>query len=163
ATDRTVPSKVARGRATRDLEAVLAKDPGNVGALLVRADLFLDDGQAAAALETLKAVDASKGPVSPAVFLTRARAALALDVEALAEESLEAALEAQPGLCEALGLQYNLARRRDAVERGNALVEAQARLPRDDGARGRGTRARGATWRRPRSCTRSCWRETRAA
>jgi tetratricopeptide (TPR) repeat protein len=127
--DRTVPSKVARGRATRDLEAVLAKDPGNVAALLLRADLFLDDGQPASALEALKAVDATKGPVSQTVSLLRARAALALDVEALAEESLVAALEVAPGLCEALGLQYSLARRRDAVERGDTLVEAQRGCP----------------------------------
>jgi len=127
--DRTVPTKVARGRATRDLEAVLAKDPGHVAARLMRADLFLDDGQAAPALEALKAVDTTQGPVSHHVFLLRARAALALDVEALAEESLAAALEAQPGLCEALGLQYNLARRRDAVERGDTLVEAQRGCP----------------------------------
>ena len=39
--DRTVPTKVARGRATRDLEAVLAKDPRNVSALLLRAELAL--------------------------------------------------------------------------------------------------------------------------
>ncbi|WP_164007843.1 DUF3858 domain-containing protein [Pyxidicoccus trucidator] len=129
AADRTVPSKVAKGRATRDLESVLSKDPGNVAALLVRADLFLDDGQPAAAMETLKSVDATKGPVPHLVSLLRARAALALDVEALAEESLEAALEVQPGLCEALGLQYSLARRRDAVERGDALVEAQRGCP----------------------------------
>jgi tetratricopeptide (TPR) repeat protein len=127
--DRTVPTKVARGRATRDLESVLAKDPGNVSALLVRADLFLDDGQPAAALETLKGVDATKGPPAYLVSLTRARAALALDVESLAEESLQAALDAQPGLCEALGLQYSLARRRDAVERGDTLVEAQRGCP----------------------------------
>ncbi|WP_240357207.1 tetratricopeptide repeat protein, partial [Myxococcus eversor] len=117
------------GRATRDLETVLAKDPGNVSAMLVRADLFLDDGQPAAALETLKAVDATKGPPAYLVSLTRARAALALDVESLAEESLQAALDAQPGLCEALGLQYSLARRRDAVERGDTLVEAQRGCP----------------------------------
>ncbi|QSQ20060.1 DUF3858 domain-containing protein [Pyxidicoccus parkwayensis] len=127
--DRTIPTKVARGRATRDLEAVLAKDASNVAAMLVRADLFLDDGQPAAALETLKAVDATKGPPPFLVSLTRARAALALDVESLAEESLQTALDAQPGLCEALGLQYSLARRRDAVERGDSLVEAQRGCP----------------------------------
>ncbi|MBZ4415109.1 DUF3858 domain-containing protein [Myxococcus sp. RHSTA-1-4] len=129
AVDRTVPAKVARGRATRDLEAVLAKDPGNVAALLVRADLFMDDGQPAASLETLKAVDPAAAAASPAVSMARARAALALDVEALAEESLTVALEAQPGHCEALGLQYNLARRRDAVERGDRLVEALSGCP----------------------------------
>jgi tetratricopeptide (TPR) repeat protein len=129
AVDRSVPAKVARGRATRDLEAVLAKDPGNVAALLVRADLSLDDGQPAAALETLKSVDPALAAASAAVAMERARAALALDVEALAEESLAVALEAQPGHCEALGLQYNLARRRDAVERADRLAQAQRGCP----------------------------------
>ena len=127
--DRTVPTKVARGRATRDLETVLARDPGNVAARLVRADLFLDDSQPAAALDALKPVDAAALAASYPVAMLRARAALALDVDALTEEALAAALETQPGLCEAVGLQYNLARRRDAVERADTLAEAQKGCP----------------------------------
>ncbi|WP_426747951.1 tetratricopeptide repeat protein [Myxococcus faecalis] len=143
AADRTVPSKVARGRATRDLEALLSKDPTHVAALLLRADLFMDDGQAASALETLKTASEAVQPPGFPLFLMRARAALTLDVDALAEESLAAALQLQPQLCEALGLQYNLARRRDAVERSNTLVEAQKDCPgvaarRADHARTRG-------------------------
>ncbi|MCP3104591.1 tetratricopeptide repeat protein [Myxococcus sp. K15C18031901] len=129
AADRTVPSKVARGRATRDLEAVLTKDPGNVAALLQRADLFMDDGQPASALETLKTAGEVSPKAGPPLYLLRARAALALDVDSLAEESLTQALQLQPRLCEALGLQYNLARRRDAVERADALVESQRDCP----------------------------------
>ncbi|RKH12713.1 DUF3858 domain-containing protein [Corallococcus sp. CA047B] len=129
AQDRGIPSKVARGRATRDLEAALAKDPGNVAALLLRADLFLDDGQAATALETLKSARDAVKPGGFPVHLLLARAALALDVDAQAETSLAAALEAQPGLCEALGLQYSLAKRRDAVARTDELVKAQEGCP----------------------------------
>ncbi|WP_163866376.1 tetratricopeptide repeat protein [Myxococcus eversor] len=129
AADRTVPAKVARGRATRDLEALLPKDPGNVAALLLRADLFMDDGQPASALETLKTASEAVQPPGFPLFLMRARAALTLDVDALAEESLAAALQIQPNLCEALGLQYNLARRRDAVERSDSLVAAQRNCP----------------------------------
>ncbi|NVJ00657.1 hypothetical protein HV824_21410 [Myxococcus sp. AM009] len=127
--DRTVPSKVARGRATRDLESVLAKDPGNVAALLLRAELFLDEGQPTSAMDLLKTASEVAQPAGHPVFMLRARAALALEVEALAEESLAAALEAQPGLCEALTLQYSLARRRDAAARSDTLVASLEGCP----------------------------------
>ncbi|WP_338870179.1 tetratricopeptide repeat protein [Myxococcus stipitatus] len=143
AADRTVPTKVTRGRATRDLEALLSKDPGNVAALLLRADLFMDDGQPASALETLKTASEAVQPPGFPLFLARARAALTLDVDALAEESLEAALQIQPRLCEALALQYNLARRRDAVERADALLEAQGDCPGVEARRADHARTRG--------------------
>ncbi|RKH32829.1 DUF3858 domain-containing protein [Corallococcus sicarius] len=143
AQDRTIPSKVARGRATRDLEAALAKDPGNVAALLLRADLFLDDGQPATALDTLKTARDAVKPAGFPVHLLLARAALALDVDALAETSLASALEAQPGLCEALGLQYSLARRRDAMARSDELVKAQEGCPGADARKVDHLRTRG--------------------
>ncbi|WP_257452600.1 DUF3857 domain-containing protein [Archangium lipolyticum] len=129
AQDRSIPSKVARGRATRDLETALAKDAGDVAALLLRAELTLNDGQAASALETLKtARAAAKTPGWP-VELLEARAALALGVDNQVEESLAAALKQQPGLCEAQTLRYGLARRRDAVSRADELVGALAGCP----------------------------------
>ncbi|ATB31182.1 DUF3857 domain-containing protein [Melittangium boletus] len=129
AQDRTIPSKVARGRATRDLEAVLSRDPGDVTALLVRAELSLNDNQPAAALETLKTARAAVKNAGWPVFLLEARAALALEVDSSAEESLQGALQAQPGLCEALGLRYSLARRRDAVERADELIASMENCP----------------------------------
>lgn len=143
AQDRGIPSKVARGRATRDLEAALAKDPGNVSALLLRANLFLDDGQPATALDTLKTARDAVKPAGFPVHLLLARAALALDVDAQAEVALASALEAQPGLCEALGLQYSLARRRDAVARTDELVKAQEGCPGADARRVDHLRTRG--------------------
>ncbi|WP_375756655.1 tetratricopeptide repeat protein [Corallococcus exercitus] len=143
AQDRGIPSKVARGRATRDLEAALAKDPSNVAALLLRADLFLDDGQPATALDTLKTARDAVKPAGFPVHILLARAALALDVDAQAEVALAAALEAQPGLCEALGLQYSLARRRDAVARTDELVKAQEGCPGADARRVDHLRTRG--------------------
>ncbi|MDY7226785.1 DUF3858 domain-containing protein [Hyalangium rubrum] len=122
AQDRTVPTKVSRGRATRDLEATLVKDPRNAAALLLRAELALNDSQPAAALEVLKSALEVAGPSSYAVHLLRARAAVALEVDAQAEESLSAALAAQPKLCEALGLRYSLARRRDAAAQMDQLI-----------------------------------------
>ncbi|MBN1205338.1 MAG: tetratricopeptide repeat protein [Myxococcaceae bacterium] len=120
--DRTVPTKVARGRATRDLEAALAKDPRDVSALLLRAELSLSDDQPAAAQEALKSAQEITGPSSYPVHLLQARAAIALDVDAQAEEALAAALAAQPQLCEALALRYSLARRRDAVALMDQLI-----------------------------------------
>ncbi|WNZ63422.1 tetratricopeptide repeat protein [Myxococcus sp. MxC21-1] len=72
--DRTVPSKVARGRATRDLESVLAKDPGNVAALLLRAELFLDEGQPTSAMDMLKTASEVAQPAGHPVFMLRAPA-----------------------------------------------------------------------------------------
>ncbi len=127
--DRSVPTKVSRGRATRDLEATLAKDPRNVSALLLRAELALADSQPASAQEVLKTALELSGPESYPVQLLRARAAIALDVEAQAEEALSAALKAQPKLCDALSLRYGLARRRDAVELMDQLVSDFAGCP----------------------------------
>lgn len=127
--DRSIPSKVARGRATRDLEAALAKDPGDVAALLLRAELSLNDNQPAAALETLKTAKAAAKPAGWPVSLLEARAAMALEVESAAEESLDAALQAQPKLCDALSLRYSLARRRDAVARADELVDSMQGCP----------------------------------
>ncbi|WNG44494.1 DUF3857 domain-containing protein [Archangium minus] len=127
--DRSIPSKVSRGRATRDLEAALAKDPGDVTALLLRAELTLNDGQAAAALETLKTARAAAKPAGWPVYLLEARAALTLEVDSAAEESLLAALQEQPGLCDAQGMRYALARRRDAVTRTDELMASLEGCP----------------------------------
>ncbi|HEX4619922.1 MAG TPA: hypothetical protein VH208_00015, partial [Myxococcaceae bacterium] len=43
--DHSIPTKVAHGRATRDYEAAVEKDPGDVNALLSLASLALDDGR----------------------------------------------------------------------------------------------------------------------
>ncbi len=127
--DRSVPTKVARGRATRDLESVLAKDRKDVAALVLRAELSLSDSQAAAAQEVLQNALEVSGPDSYPVQLLRARAAIALDAEAQAEEALAGALKAQPRLCDALSLRYSLARRRDATELMDTLVADFARCP----------------------------------
>jgi tetratricopeptide (TPR) repeat protein len=122
AQDRAIPTKVARGRAARDLEALLGKDPGNVAAQLLRAELLLGDSQATSAMEVLKKAQEYAGTGSYPFHLLKARTEVALEVDAQAEESLAAALAAQPRLCEALGLRYNLARRRDATSAMDQLV-----------------------------------------
>ncbi len=129
AQDRSIPSKVARGRATRDIETALSKDPGDVATLLLRAELSLNDGQASTALQTVRKARAVVTPAGWPVHMLEARAALALEVESQAEESAEAALQAQPGLCEGRRLGYELARRRDAVARADELVASLAGCP----------------------------------
>jgi tetratricopeptide (TPR) repeat protein len=122
AQDRSLPTKIARGRATRDLEVVLAKDPRNVAALLLRAELALGDSQPAIAMEVLKNAQAHVGASSFPFHLLKARTELALGADAQAEETLQQALAAQPGLCEALGLRYTVARRRDASAAMEQLI-----------------------------------------
>ena len=93
-------------------------DGDEVDEPLDRAELALNDGQNSAAMEALKTARAAvKAPGWP-VYLLEARTAMALEVESTAEESLEAALQAQPGLCDALGMRYGLARGLYANEAG---------------------------------------------
>ncbi|MCI0569857.1 MAG: hypothetical protein L0Y66_03830 [Myxococcaceae bacterium] len=128
--DRTVPIKVAQGRITRDLEAAVSKDPGEVAAHMARALLALEAERpldAAASLEAAR--KESKTPGAP-VLMTQARVALALEVAAQADARAREALEAMPGLCEAAGLRYDIARRRDALAEAEALLTGPlARCP----------------------------------
>ena len=126
--DRTVPSKVAKGRASRDLELVLSRDAGDVAARLLRAELALEDEQGTAALEALKGARAA-GPPSAPVLLLQARAALALQVEAQALGLIDEALALQADLCEARALRYELARRRDAVAATDAALGLLSQCP----------------------------------
>lgn len=120
--DRSIPTRIAQGRATRDVDATLEKDKGHVEALLTRAALAMEDGRLTEAAEWIKQGRAAHEPVSAPLLLLQARVELALGIEAQAEQSLLAALKAEPGLCEALALRYDLARRRDAVALSDALL-----------------------------------------
>jgi hypothetical protein len=127
--DRSVPSRVARGRATRDLEAALAKDPTHVAALLSSARLALDDGRPLDALAQVKRARAAAATPCAAALSLEARVELALGLDAQASNTARAAATAQGGHCEALGLAYDVARRRDAVAEADALLEETARCP----------------------------------
>ncbi len=143
--DRAVPSKVSRGRATRDLEALLTKDPKDVSALLLRAELALGDSQPSVAQEALKSALELTGPENAPAQLLRARAAIALDVDAQAEEALSAAIKAQPRHCDALSLRYSLARRRDASALMDQLVSDFTGCPGSRGRAAEHARQRGDT------------------
>lgn len=117
--DRTVPAKVARGRGTRELEATLEADPKHLAALLLNAQLALDDGRHLEALELIGRARALTPTASAA--LLQARVELALGVDAQADVSAKEAERLLPGLCEAMALRGDLAARRDAVADADAI------------------------------------------
>jgi tetratricopeptide (TPR) repeat protein len=127
--DRTVPAKVARGHATRELEAALAKDPGFIAAMMTTAQLALDDGRQLDALEQLKRARASDAHPGAPLLQEQARVELALGLDAQAASTARAAEAAWPGTCDALLLQYDVARRRDAVAEADALLTRTAACP----------------------------------
>lgn len=141
--DRTVPTKVARGRATRDLEAALTKDPGLVHAYLLTAVLALDDARHLDALETLKTARAAHTPAGAPVLQLQSRVELGLGIDAQAVVTALAAEAQRPGDCEALTLRYDIARRRDASTEADALLGPLRKCPgalgrEADALRGRG-------------------------
>lgn len=124
--ERQVSTRVARGRATKELEAALLKDPDYVAARMGTAQLALDDGRQLDALEMARqAKRSSPNPGAPVLQLL-ARVELALGLDAAAAESARDADAALPGYCEALTLRYDLARRRDAVKESDELLQQSA-------------------------------------
>src|SRR5262249_29508337 len=126
--DRTVPQKVARGRATRDLEVTAEKDPKDIGALITRASIALDDGRALEAAALVKQAKAAGEPGYPVLAL-ESRVNLSLGVDAQADASAVDAIQAQPGLCESLSIRYDLARRRDAIALSDDLAKSLELCP----------------------------------
>ena len=120
--DRSLPTKVAQGRATRDLEAALERDPKNVGALLARGFLAVNDQRVDQAVGLAAKARAAHSPVGTPVQLLEARIALAQGVDAQADTLARQSLEQVQGLCEALLVRYDVARRRDAVATTDALL-----------------------------------------
>jgi tetratricopeptide (TPR) repeat protein len=127
--DRTVPSKVARGRATRDLEVAAERDPGNVGALLTRGFLAVDDQRVDQAVELARRARAAHSPVGFRVLGLEARIASAQGVDAQADVLSRQSLEQISGLCEALAGRYEVARRRDAVAIADGLTDGLETCP----------------------------------
>ena len=121
--DRGVPSRVSRGRVTRELEAALAKDPGFVVARLLSAQLALDDGRFLDALEAAKQARDAHLPATAPTLLLIARIQVGLGLDAAAAATAREAEAALPGYCDALVLQYDLAGKRDAVADADALLE----------------------------------------
>lgn len=143
--DRSVPAKVAKGRATRDLEAALELDKQNVGALIDQAQLALDDGRAIDSLELLGQARTLTKTVPAALLMLEARAQLALGVDAQAGLTATQALAALDGFCDALILIYDLAVRRDGIADQAQALERLRACPNSIGREAEAARARGQT------------------
>ncbi len=135
--DRTLPAKVARGQATRDLEAALAKDPGQVHAWLMTAQLALDDGRNPEALEAVRRAVQARQPAAALPLDLRARVELALGVDAHERRQRAAGARGQPGRLRGApaALRPRPPARRAAGRRRGAL--GRPPLPRRGGPRGR--------------------------
>ncbi len=159
--DRAIPARVGHGRANRELEAALTKDPGLVVAQLLSAQLVLDDGRQLEALEQVKRAKAATKVVPGTLLALQARIELALGLDAAAALTARDAATALGSSCDALLLQYDLARRRDAVADADALLPATSHCP---GwlARSATTPARGAACPTPKRPSPPCSRRTRA-
>jgi tetratricopeptide (TPR) repeat protein len=120
--DHGVPSRVGHGRANRELEAVLRQDPQHVAAQLATSQLAQEDGRHLEALEHLQGAPRADPTPSGPVLLQLARLQLSAGLDAAAVESARQAQVALPGLCDALGLEYDVAHRRDAVAESDALL-----------------------------------------
>jgi tetratricopeptide (TPR) repeat protein len=151
--DRYLAPKVAAGRAARDLEAALTKDEGLVAARLLSAQLALDDGRQTEALDLVKKARASHAPASASVLWLQARIELSLGLEAQAVLTAREASSSWKGHCEALGLEYDVARRRDAVAESDALLEQSKHCPNAPARKAEHDKTRGrleavlTTWR----------------
>jgi tetratricopeptide (TPR) repeat protein len=141
--DRSLPQRISRARATRDLEATLERDPNDVGALLSRARLALDDGRQADASELVKRARAAYAPAGFPVLLLRAHVDLSMGLDALAGEAAAEALAAQPALCEAQWLVYDLARRRNAIAQADDVLKTIEGCPGSRTRRAEHARTRG--------------------
>jgi tetratricopeptide (TPR) repeat protein len=127
--DRTLPSKVGRGRATRDLELAVERDPKNTGAYLARGLLAVDDQRVDQAVELAARARASHTPVGYPVLALESRVAWAQSVDAQTDALARQSLDLIPGLCEATTARYDVARRRDAVAIADGLVGGLATCP----------------------------------
>jgi tetratricopeptide (TPR) repeat protein len=122
----TLGDEDARGRARRDLDALIGLDPGDASARLRRAGLELDQGQLDAAQRDLEAVP---GTPMPRLATALARLRIAQEAGAFAQAPLRAALADDPGYCPALELDYALADQANAFAQVDAAAEALAHCP----------------------------------
>ena len=127
--DRTLPTKVAQGRATRDLEVAVERDPANVGALIARGFLAINDQRVDQAVALANRARSAHSPVGTPLLSLESRIALAQGVDAQADTLAQKSLEQVPGLCEALLVRYDVARRRDAVATTDGLLDSISTCP----------------------------------
>ena len=127
--DRSLPSKVGQGRATRDLEVAVERDGANVGALVARGLLAVNDQRVDQAVGLASRGRAAFSPVGTSVLALESRIALAQGVDAQADTLARQSLDQISGLCEALLVRYDVARRRDAIATTDSLLDAISACP----------------------------------
>ncbi len=127
--DRLVPPRTARGRATKELEAILARDDGFVAARVATAQFALEDGRQLDALDFARAAVAAHTPAGAPVLMTQARVELSLGHDAAAALTARQIDDVMPGACDALGLRFDVARRKDAQAESEALLAALSHCP----------------------------------
>lgn len=142
--DRSLPDRIAKARASALLDQVVARDPADGIAQLLRLfrareDDRLDD--AFALLEPLKAL----APQSHAVPLAEARLRQQRGFDALADRSAREALALFPGHCEAAALHLELARRAESTELVDRALEGMSGCAEALDRRAEVLRSRGAT------------------
>lgn len=125
--DRSLPDRIAKGRAGRDLEVATEKDARDAAAWLLRSGQAregerFDDAQ-------LFLTKAEGVAPSALVSLNQARLALARGLDALADTQARRAVELFPGYCDALELRYDVARRREDVNGAENLAKALSSCP----------------------------------
>ena len=113
--DLTLPPKVAKARSAREWELTFVRDRTDVRTLLALGNTAMDDGRFSDGIDIIRQIKAIDPSPGYPVFLLEARLELALGLDPQAEDSATAALKSFPGLCDALTLKYDLARRRDAA------------------------------------------------
>jgi tetratricopeptide (TPR) repeat protein len=127
--DTSLPTRVARSRAARDLEATLSRDTSFISASLAAAQLALEDGRQFDALERLRQARALAAAPSAPLLTLQARVELGMDLDARAASTAQEAEAAVPGTCEALVMRFDIARRRDSAAELQRLLESSKHCP----------------------------------
>lgn len=138
-----LPQRFGKGRAHRDLEEALKLDPAEASALQRLSIHARGESRFDEAGDYLERARAAASPGAWRVALSEMRLAQARGADAVADELAQKALALEPGLCDALELRYDLARRFDAVAQADGLLEQLSRCPGSDQRRAEHLRLRG--------------------
>jgi tetratricopeptide (TPR) repeat protein len=127
--DRSLPPRIGKGRAKNLFEEALRLDPREASVLQRLSVYARSESRFDEAEELLDRASAAASPASWRPLLSRMRLAQVRGVDALADDRARAALAMEPGLCDALEVRYDLARRVDAVASSDALVRMLESCP----------------------------------
>lgn len=141
--DADLPRATAKSLVQRDVDAILAQWPTNQRALLLRFEHAREDKQWEEAERFLNDAQAVAGPEQSHLLVRRAQLDLARGNRAAARVSADAALEIDPGRCDALGLRADLARADGELAAAKMLMPQLLGCPGGLGANASWLRGRG--------------------